>query len=489
MFRRALSARVAHKFGPARCPRLRRVGFRRLIPVTVLLAAVLVAPQPAYAAFSHSRSMRTEQAFAGATAAMSTTGMGLTGPMDWHEMSLTLYAPSNYTNGSAIRPTLAIAIGRSNGYNSWPAHNLHDGVLRAYTLSTFAPGDVENDREFVYAGGRVHPVEILPDKDYQVVLQYTGERRWIYYAALKSSAVRGKSAHWADGRGHWAYRWVGRLNGVQIADCWFNAPVALIKYECNHVRAERVKSMSTFKDLRVRDYPSSLYRPLPPSTRFALHSNYGYYLSWSTAYTRTTFALGAARMLMTQTKLTPLTGRGATVSGVLRDAVNDSPLRYVPVTMVRSTNGGRTWSPFATLRTNAGGGVSRVVPSAGSMDYRFVSGSDVLHYPATSAVCTVRASDQLTLGYVPAVKARTATFSIAATLLPSHWGVVVVTADRLEGGVWRARRTATLRRQADGTTYRGSLGLGLAGRWRVRAYHSKVGAATVYSRYKLVVAN
>jgi hypothetical protein len=210
---------------------------KRCLAIAVVVA--VCTPSPA-AALSHARSMKTYAAFAGVSAGMSTTGMPLTGPVDFNEMSLTLYAPMEYANGSLTAPTFALGIGRNNGYDSTPAHQIHDGTLRAYTLSTYAVGDVENNHEFVYLGGRTSPTEIFPGKMYYATIVYTGERRWIYYADAAHPLRRGYSARWGDRKGHFAYRWVAKLNGVQIADCWFNSPVARIKYENNHVRPERV---------------------------------------------------------------------------------------------------------------------------------------------------------------------------------------------------------------------------------------------------------
>ena len=203
----------------------------------------------------------------------------------------------------------------------------------------------------------------------------------------------------------------------------------------------------------------------------------------------TTFVLGAAKMVMTRTALAPLTGTPATVAGILRDGVDGSVVPSVPVTLLRSGNGGATWSAVGSnLRTNAAGAVSMAVSSASPALYRFVSGSDAQHYPATSAICSVRASDQLSLAAIPAAVSTKGTFTVAATLLPSQAGWVVLVADHWEGGAWKMRATAVMRRQGDGRTYKVAVRLGTVGSWRLRAYHSQKGLANVYSTYRVSTA-
>lgn len=235
--------------------------------------------------FMHSRSMKTQTAYSAVSVVAATSGMPLTGGHDFHEMSVTLYVPGPFANGESVLwgpekrlvtmpPTLAVAIGRSSGYDSYPGETLHDGKLYAYALSTYCAAEGSRNHQFLYLGGRKRPVEISPRGPHRIEMAYTGERRWITFEHKRPK--RGVSADWSDHQDHWAYLWTTSIDGKPIAKCWLNAPYGYIKYECNKVQAHRPSTVNVFSQLRGRRHAEREMRPVPIGD-FADTSDFGDY--------------------------------------------------------------------------------------------------------------------------------------------------------------------------------------------------------------------
>lgn len=458
--------------------------FLRYLAIALLLS--LICTSVAFAAFQHTRSMKTQETFSGMSVKMSTDGLPLEGSADWHEMSFTVYAPYEYANGEEHLPTWAFAFGRSNGYDSYPGDNLDDGKLHAYTLSTYAKAEAERNHQFMYIGGRETPIDIEKKRDYRVTIEHTGERRWINPVDEDHSLKRGSTAEWADGKGHWVYRWVAKLDGKTVMDCWFNSPMARIKYESNKVRVGRVKSINHFRDLRVRKTVNDYYYPMSPSTKFPLESVSGAYRTRSKPWVDVYFIMGLTNLSAKASTTKPPYGSSVTLSASLTDPVVHTGLSQ-PVKLYSSIDGGRTWSLESTGTTSARGNISRTVKTLRTRKYKWVStGDKSTYYGQNSAIMTIEPQEVVKLNDVAARVPANSFVTIRASLLPKHStdGTVVFYAQRWESGKWVQKAAGKMIVSDDNTTYRATIQMTAKGGWRFRAYHNHAGKPRTYSQYE-----
>lgn len=458
--------------------------YLRFLSLSLLI--VLLSSSAAYALFSHSRSVKTVDTFSGMSVQMSTTGLELDGGADCHEMSLTMYAPGEYSHGATEQPTWAIAIGRNNGYDSYPADNLDDGKLHAYTLSTYAKADAENNHDFLYLGGREQPLEMETKRDYRVTLEWTGFRRWVYDDDPAHPVNRGYCADWDDGQGHWAYHWVAKIDGVEFADCWFNSPKARIKFESNKVRAPRVKSVNHFRNLRVRREVTDRYTPMPPSIAFPIDSNNGYYTSYAKPWFDVYFMMGATTLAAKASNTKPPHGSSVTIRGTLTDTADGRALS-LPMSLCSSSDGGRTWSVESTGTTTSRGTISRIVRPLAKRKYKWVSaGDESTYYGRSSAIMTVVPQEVATIDAVADKTPVNRYLTIRTGLLPRHesGGTMVFYAQHWESGKWVQKTGGKMIVSADGTTFRTTVKPTAKGSWRFRAYHTHPGKPRLFTKYE-----
>lgn len=205
-----------------------------LVLLFVLLCALLV-PAAAYAGPAHTTYQRSVNQFSGGSAIWNVSGLWLNGVNDLHEICV--LATSSATNGAPYKPTFAIALGRSSGYSCLNQFNelattLGDQQLHMFTLSTWAFGDVNAGGTYNYYKNPATDEAYVfqPNTNYSLAVKYSGERRWLPHS---NTPVRGVTADWYDGVGHYGYLWEAWYGGNKIADCWLDAPVAEIKLETN----------------------------------------------------------------------------------------------------------------------------------------------------------------------------------------------------------------------------------------------------------------